>query len=373
MKIAILIRRLNVRGGAQRQALWLARCLIERGHAVTLYTFIYDKANCYEELLYGMRVIEQYGERELASRIENGTEVVNPHGEEVYRTAALYKKAHPHVRSIWMMNDMATRYPSYLRAREVDQSIMASRVKVFAYRLLDWRERALFIAPQDDIVVLDERDRAWVMQYYRKEAEVVRSGICVTEFPFTLRALRRERPLKALAVGILFAHRRFEDLIVAVNILKSKGYDMTLSIVGGDADLRYKERLVSLIASLHLENTVTLLGAVSGKELLGAYAGHDVFVFPSHLQSWGIAVFEAMASGMPVIVSRTAGASEVLTDGENALLVSPKSPSEIAAAIEQLFNKPELTPTLSKAGRKFVEENISWGQYTERMLDIFRR
>ncbi|MDZ4260263.1 MAG: hypothetical protein U1A25_01235, partial [Candidatus Sungbacteria bacterium] len=63
------------------------------------------------------------------------------------------------------------------------------------------------------------------------------------------------------------------------------------------------------------------------------------------------------ASGCPVIVSKTAGASEVLTDGENALLVPPKN--------------PDLYEQLSRKGRLFVEQNISWRKYTEYMLKVF--
>jgi len=98
-----------------------------------------------------------------------------------------------------------------------------------------------------------------------------------------------------------------------------------------------------------------------------------VFVFPNHLQSWGLAVFEAMASGLPVVVSKSAGASEVLTDGENALLVNPKNPGEIAKAIQSLIDNPDLYRTLSKNGRDFVEQNISWVKYTDQMEDVFKR
>jgi glycosyltransferase involved in cell wall biosynthesis len=90
------------------------------------------------------------------------------------------------------------------------------------------------------------------------------------------------------------------------------------------------------------------------------------------LQSWGLVVFEAMAMGLPVIVSETAGASEVLTDHENSIIVKPKDPKGIASAVQELIQKPELYKKLSREGRKFVEKNISWPRYTEDMLKIFQ-
>ncbi len=80
-----------------------------------------------------------------------------------------------------------------------------------------------------------------------------------------------------------------------------------------------------------------------------------------------------MACGMPVIVSRTAGASEILTDGENALLVNPKKPQEIADAIERLVENPELYMRLSVKGRKFVEERMSWERSAHNLLALFER
>jgi glycosyltransferase involved in cell wall biosynthesis len=110
---------------------------------------------------------------------------------------------------------------------------------------------------------------------------------------------------------------------------------------------------------------------VSEEELRHAYQTHDIYVSPNHLQSWGLAVFEAMASGAPVIVSKTAGASEILTDGANALLVDGKAPEQIAQAIERLAGDPKLHAMLSMAGRKFVEENVTWKYSAKNAIKIF--
>ena len=122
---------------------------------------------------------------------------------------------------------------------------------------------------------------------------------------------------------------------------------------------------------LGLSHRVTFLGEVSEDDLRHAYHTHDIYVSPNHLQSWGLAVFEAMASGCPVIVSKTAGAAEILTNEENALLVDAKSPAQIAMAIKRLIDDRRFHARLSVSGRKFVEDNVTWEYSAKNAIKIF--
>ena len=172
--------------------------------------------------------------------------------------------------------------------------------------------------------------------------------------------------------GIFMPHRRFEDGIEALKILQEKGFKAKLTIAGDtQGNFSYYQLIKSLVGRLNLETDVNFLGLVSEKTLLETYFSNDIFIFPNHLQSWGLAVFEAMATGLPVIVSKSAGASEVLKHRENALLVEPKSPGELAAAIDKLIDNPDLYSALSAAGRRFVEEEISWSRIARIMQEIF--
>ena len=108
MNIAIIIRRLNVKGGAQRQALSLARELKNMGHTVAFYTFFYDKEKCFSDLLDDMAVFSS-GDRDpkkLSRLIDPKTDVLNPHDQEAYRVAYYFKKDVKNTPSVWMMNDV---------------------------------------------------------------------------------------------------------------------------------------------------------------------------------------------------------------------------------------------------------------------------
>ncbi len=388
MKIALIIRRLNVEGGTQRQALFFAQNLKKRGHHVVVYTFLRGEgANA--ELLQGLSVVplgaypksrnalidfwnECRVSRRLAALIARDTELLNPHDQVSYRVAYYFKKYVRNIPSVWMMNDMPTKTWGYWRERECGLRRRVSPFRKWIRRVYDRYDIGTAIRAQDAIAVLDNRDREWVRQFFGKEATVVRSGLDLPRFPYRPLPPIKDKKLNLLAVGILFPHRRFEDLITAVKMLSQRGYRTFCTIVGGYSPRDpYFEKLIALRSDLGLQEAVRFAGVVSESELVRYYQESGAFVFPCHLQSWGMAVFEAMACGTPAIVSRSAGAHEVLTDGVNAFLIEPKDPRGIAAAVEELISNPALYMQISRNGRAFVEKHISWPQYADAMLELF--
>lgn len=387
MKIGIIVRRLNVKGGTQRQALCLARELMRRGHDVMLYTFLLSSGDCYSELLKGLRVValgfypkggmfgdiaENRAARMLAASIDPTTDILNPHDQVAYKVAAYFKKRVRKIPSVWMMNDVPTRRRAEERLKEAKPGIVIPWYKRVMHSLLDWFDCRVFIRKQDIILALDRRDRGWAEEEFGIYTHVIRSGISHEQFPYRERTSLAGRPVRLLMAGIFFPHRRFEDGIEAAALLRKQGVLVELTIAGDPAgDRQYARNIESLIRERGLDDTVKLAGKVSDQELVSMYRENDVFLFPSHLQSWGLAVFEAAASGEPVIVSRSAGASEVLTDGATALLVHPKSPEEIAEAVARLIDDPVLYEKLSREGRAFVEREISWARLADQMEKIF--
>jgi glycosyltransferase involved in cell wall biosynthesis len=177
-----------------------------------------------------------------------------------------------------------------------------------------------------------------------------------------------------LSVGILFPHRRFEDAILAVKRVRDAGYNCRYDIIGSDRFApTYGDELRQLVTDLSLHEVVTLrFESVSEADLTKAYQRTDALVFANDRQTWGLAPLEAMAKGVPVIVSRGAGVHEVLTDGDNALLVDPAHPEQIAQAILRLLESDDLRGRLGEAGRRLVLERFTSRHYAVTMLELFR-
>ena len=111
------------------------------------------------------------------------------------------------------------------------------------------------------------------------------------------------------------------------------------------------------------------------REIQKFYAAADVFVFPSYYDSFGMVVTEAMASGLPVITSKAVGASELLTDGVNGILVTgddPWDPDGLAEAMDIFLGNQELACRMGEAARSAVER-LTWDHCATRTLEVYRQ
>ena len=134
-----------------------------------------------------------------------------------------------------------------------------------------------------------------------------------------------------------------------------------LAIAGGatlfDYQL-YREEFFDIAANLGIkEPQLIITGVVSHHELPVLYRCADAFVFPSVTEGWGLVILEAIASGLPTIVSNMPPFTEFLSS-ENALLVDPLSIKAIAAAMQSICQK-DVADSIIKANQS-VLENYSW-------------
>jgi len=103
------------------------------------------------------------------------------------------------------------------------------------------------------------------------------------------------------------------------------------------------------------------------------YAASDVFVFPTIYEPFGLAIVEAMASGLPVITSQLAGASEFMADGVDSLWLSdPSDINDLAAKIELLLSNVELRKTMGERARETAEK-LSWNQVAQKTIGVYNR
>src|SRR5437870_1391244 len=97
----------------------------------------------------------------------------------------------------------------------------------------------------------------------------------------------------------------------------------------------------------------------------------SVYVFPSRLEGSAKTIYEAAASGLPMITTREAG--DVVRDGVEGIIVQPGDVDAIAAAIEHLDRRPEIVASMSTAARQRVVENFTWEHYRMRLLGAYER
>ncbi|OCX54546.1 glycosyl transferase family 1 [Mucilaginibacter sp. PPCGB 2223] len=149
-------------------------------------------------------------------------------------------------------------------------------------------------------------------------------------------------PLKLLFVGGLSQRKGIADLFAAVENIGSR---VQLTVVGHKAT----NDCAALNEALKKH---TWIPSLPHQEVLKLMREHDVLVFPSLFEGFGLVITEAMSQGTPVITTdRTAG-PDLITDGDNGWLVEAGSTAALQNAIELLLQKPE---SIQKAGESAME------------------
>jgi glycosyltransferase involved in cell wall biosynthesis len=103
------------------------------------------------------------------------------------------------------------------------------------------------------------------------------------------------------------------------------------------------------------------------------YAALDVFVLPSWREGFSRSGMEAAASGLPMVLTDIRGCREIGTDGEHVLLVPPRRPDRLAAAIEQLLDDADLRKSLGSAARSRAQAEFDQRRVARRSLETYVR
>ena len=177
-------------------------------------------------------------------------------------------------------------------------------------------------------------------------------------------------PLIIVSVSNLIDLKGIDDNLRALQLLRDRHgigswrYD----IVGSGPE---RPRLEQLAASLGLGGQVRVLGRLPYQEAMGAVAAADIFSLPSWGEAFGIVYLEAMARFKPTIGCLRNGAADIITDGEDGLLVPPKDPEALAQALKRLVEEAGLRAEIGRRAR-LTAERFSWDINAVRILELLR-
>lgn len=203
-------------------------------------------------------------------------------------------------------------------------------------------------------------------KYTRKEVGVIPFGIDAKLFhPI-------EKPnTEIITIGIVKA---MEDvygvdiLIDAFTNLYNDNNNLRLLLVGDGSKLKHYKLWVDGIG---LEKAIRFTGRKEVEELPLYFSVMDICVFPSRMESFGVAILEASACGKPVIGSNIGGIPEVIKDEETGILLKSNGVLALEDAILRLINNKELRIKMGEAGRKFVIENYAFRANVDKMVDTY--
>jgi glycosyltransferase involved in cell wall biosynthesis len=113
-------------------------------------------------------------------------------------------------------------------------------------------------------------------------------------------------------------------------------------------------------------------GVLQGEDLARAYASADAFLFPSTTDTLGLAMLEALASGLPVVAARGGASHEIVSDEENGLLYEANSTPSLVSAVRRLFSDEGFRAALSRRARETAEKR-DWESSTHTLRGYYEQ
>jgi glycosyltransferase involved in cell wall biosynthesis len=224
----------------------------------------------------------------------------------------------------------------------------------------------------DAVITISESEKKRLLaDGYNKPIDVIYPGIDEIYKPkeFFKAALLEEVREKyklpekyILYVGRLNVRKNIYNLLKAVSILNN---DLKLVIVG-EKDWKMFD-FQKLIDELKIRNKIVFTGGVNNEELSVIYAMSSVFVFPSFAEGFGVPPLEAMASGIPIIVSNKTSLPEIC--GEAGHYINPNDPHDIASKLKYVLSNDEIIRQKIEIGLKWSKK-FQWSKSVDQIINV---
>ncbi len=158
-----------------------------------------------------------------------------------------------------------------------------------------------------------------------------------------------------LFLARLNAKKGLDLLINAMRIVMERRQNVRLAIVGPPDPLAFNKEVIRWLKENGIEDRTVLTGVADKEMRLQAFADSDIYVLPSHAENFGFTIFEAMACGLPAVVSDTLSFAPQFARSD-ASFVLPRTPESFAEAIIKLIDQPGLRQEMGSRGKSFVRQ-----------------
>jgi glycosyltransferase involved in cell wall biosynthesis len=353
-------------GGGSPVSYELGRELVAQGHDVDVVTMGYNGLPA-REVVDGINVYR-------VPCLRKRPDVCKTHEMASFVLAALPKVARLAATRAYDVNHTHFIVPTGLLARLLEMrtglpfvvSLHGSDVPGYNPDRFTLQHRA--IGPVWRWIVRGAKHLFVPSSYLQQLAERQSHGRATTVIPHGFRC-ERFRPdgpkdQRILVVARMIPRKGVQYLLEALRDFDLKGFEV--DVVG---DGPYLPTLMQMASELRLP--VKFWGWLDNDsdELRQLYESSSIFVMPSEAESFGVVLLEAMASGQAIVTCAGTGAAEAI--GQDALLVPPRRPDCLRAALERLISDRELRLSLAQRARARVEREFGWRSIAKRYVEVY--
>lgn len=254
----------------------------------------------------------------------------------------------PTILSVWVASKILRKGKAYLLYqdyREMFETCLAKIGFKIALGLLKYF---------DKIITISKSCYGELYKYTHREAVIINPSVDDIFYP---REIQKDEKYKTiLYVGDDRERKGYHDLLNALEIVKGEIPNIKLVFVA--------KKLFEFPVPI----PVNFIHKPSDDKLAELYSACDVFVCPSWYEGFGLPPLEAMACGVPVVVTDSRGVREYARNGENCILVPIKSPKELGHAIITLLTDSDLSKKFKKNGLRTAKE-FRWHNSFKKFAD----
>jgi len=148
-------------------------------------------------------------------------------------------------------------------------------------------------------------------------------------------------------------------LLDACKILKEKGYSFVCNFVGGETAEINSARFEQEVKARGLNQIIRYEGKKYGKEKSESFQNADIFVFPTHYETFGLVNLEAMEHKLPIVSTDEGGIKDIVKDGENGLISQKNNAESLSQCIENLLGNEKLRIQMGEDGYKKFQNKFT--------------
>jgi L-malate glycosyltransferase len=232
---------------------------------------------------------------------------------------------------------------------------------------LIWRRAKFVISNSEGLKQLAQKTNS------EQKIEIIPNGVDIQMFKPAAEK-KQSGYVRILSVSRLTPRKGLRYLIQAMKILLEnpslvEKVKIELQIIG-DGD--EKNALEQLSNELGISYAVKFLGRISHENLAPYYSEADIFCLPSLNEGMSNTVLEALATGMPIVATKTGGTEELVLDGKSGFFVAQKSAEDLAEKLESLINDEALRLRFGQASRAGAEA-MSWKNVAEKYVELYQK
>lgn len=200
---------------------------------------------------------------------------------------------------------------------------------------------------------------------------VITMGVDTERFTPPSAKVRRQ-PLVMTTIARLNIAKGHRFALEALRLVRDRGVDVRYIIAGSGP---FEDEVRSKISDLRLDEHVQIVGSLGEREVLDTLRSSDIFILPSVGlgEAAPVSVMEAMACGVPCIVSRIGGTEDMITDGVEGLLVEQADVDGLARAIIKLATDERLRTQLGSGGRQRAVQSFEYRALARRLAEEIKR